>query len=147
MAKNKPSIQFHFNYSFSLKQRLLLKERILWLFKEEGVQLDSLSFVFCSDEELYQLNYRFLHHHTYTDILTFHLSEPTLPIIGEIYISIERIHDNSHQLQLPFHHELTRVIFHGCLHLCGYKDKSKHQKREMTAKEDFYLFHSDTRST
>ena len=139
MANNLPLIQFHLNYPFSLKNRRLLKKHILQLFEHEQKELESLSYIFCSDEQLHKLNHQFLQHDTYTDILTFPLSVSPFPIIGEVYISIERIRDNASHLDLPFLHELIRVMFHGCLHLCGYKDKTSRQKAAMTLKEDFYL--------
>ena len=98
--------------------------------------LDSLNYVFCSDKELLRINKDFLHHNYYTDIITFDLSEPGKGIQGEIYISAERVKDNSLQMGVSFKNELHRVIFHGALHLCGYQDKTTAQRKEIRAMED-----------
>jgi len=110
----------------------------VFIFKQEGSKLDSVNYVFCSDKRLLKINQEFLHHNEYTDIVTFDLSESS-SISAEIYISIERVRDNSASLQTSFTSELHRVIFHGALHLCGYSDKTDAKRRKMRAKEDFYL--------
>ena len=85
-----------------------------------------------------EINRQFLTHDFYTDIITFDLSETDV-IQAEIYISIDRVKDNALQLGVSFKSELHRVIFHGVLHLCGYKDKIKVEKEEMRKKEEFFL--------
>ncbi len=85
-----------------------------------------------------EINKHFLNLNYYTDIITFDLSDPDY-IFAEIYISIDRVKDNAKIFNTSFKSELHRVIFHGVLHLCGYKDKSKPEKEKMRAKEDFYL--------
>lgn len=125
--------------SFSLKQKLFLKTFLPTIFSEEGVEFKSLSYIFCNDDFLLSLNLRYLNHNTLTDILTFTLSETSLPIISEVYISIDRVTENAHLLGLPFNNELYRVMIHGILHLCGYSDHTPEQKNTMRAKEDFYL--------
>jgi probable rRNA maturation factor len=122
----------------SLKKRTKLKFFIEKLFKKEGFKLKSLSFVFCSDEYLLNLNQQFLKHDYYTDIITFDLSTSQKKE-GEIYISIDRIKNNAQKLNISFNNELHRVIFHGALHLCGYKDKSKKDATAMRIAEDKYL--------
>ena len=139
MATNTPVIHFYFNYPFLLKRRRLLKSYLIQLFLTEQISLQSLSIIFCSDEQLLLLNQQYLSHDTLTDILTFRLSEPTLPLMAELYISIERINDNAATFHTSSYQELLRVIFHGCLHLCGYNDKTVRQKASMTVKEDHYL--------
>lgn len=109
------------------------------IFIIEGKQLANLSFVFCTDGFLLNINQRFLNHDYYTDIITFDISENESETIGEIYISIDRVRDNAKQLGQATSKELLRVIFHGALHLCGYKDKSTPQQTIMRNKEDFYL--------
>lgn len=98
-----------------------------------------LSYVFCTDEYLLTINRDFLQHDYYTDIITFELSEPGQPVMGEIYISIDRVRDNAKIHQESFQRELHRVIFHGALHLCGYRDKTKKEQEEMRRKENEYL--------
>lgn len=109
------------------------------LFRKEGKPLSSLVYVFCSDDYLLQINQNFLKHDYYTDIVTFELSDSKERIEGEVYISLDRVKDNAISLIIPFKDELLRVIFHGALHLCGYKDKKEEEIKIMRQKEDFYL--------
>jgi rRNA maturation RNase YbeY len=110
------------------------------LSQQEGKFIDDLSYVFCSDNYLLDMNKRFLNHDYYTDIITFDMGEGSSnQLAGEIYISVDRVQDNASRLDLSFNEELLRVIFHGILHLCGYKDKTKSQELEMRAAEDKYL--------
>ena len=117
-------------------ERTRLKLHIGELFKRKGKDLSALTYVFCSDKYLLSINKEFLHHNDYTDIITFCLSGPVDPIIGEIYISVDRIRENAQFLGLSMNEELHRVIFHGALHLCGYKDKTPNDKKKMTSEED-----------
>ncbi|MBW8686112.1 rRNA maturation RNase YbeY [Chitinophaga rhizophila] len=119
-----------------LKNRNKLKTFIRELFAREGQGLKNLHYVFCSDEYLLQINQEFLRHDTLTDIVTFELGEDPEVIEGEIYISIDRVEENAKKFQVTEEQELHRVIFHGALHLCGYKDKSKEQSAKMRAKEN-----------
>ena len=125
--------------SLSLAGKNALKEFIIRLFKKEKHTLGSVTYVFCSDEYLLQINRDFLQHDYYTDIITFGLSGRGEPIEAEIYISIDRVKDNAANLGVSFTNEVCRVIFHGALHLCGYKDKRKSEIATMRAKEDQYL--------
>ncbi|MCX8470339.1 MAG: rRNA maturation RNase YbeY [Chitinophagaceae bacterium] len=99
----------------------------------------ALQYVFVSDDALLQMNQQFLHHDTFTDIITFDLSESPDKINGEIYISIDRVTENANKFSTAYTAELHRVIFHGALHLCGYKDKTKADKETMRAMEDKWL--------
>ena len=125
--------------SFSLKNKRAIKTGLIHLFNEEAKFLTELSIVFCTDEYLLQLNKLHLNHDYYTDILTFDLGTSLDEISGELYISVERVKDNASQMNIPLINELFRVIIHGCLHLCGYKDKSASQIKIMRQKEDLYL--------
>ena len=109
------------------------------MFASEGIGLDSINFIFSSDKAVYAINKRFLGHDFFTDIVTFSLSANGAPVVADVYISVDRVRDNAMRHGEPFQRELHRVIFHGALHLCGYKDKSKSQIREMRRKEDHYL--------
>jgi probable rRNA maturation factor len=120
----------------TLSERKRLKSFIERLFKKNGKRLDVLTYVFCSDQYLLEINHKFLKHDYYTDILTFNLSTSPEIIEGEIYISIDRIKENAKIQQTTIKEELHRVIFHGALHLCGYNDKTKRTKKEMTSEED-----------
>jgi probable rRNA maturation factor len=139
MIKQPASVSFHFAEKVSLNNRTDLKEFIITIFKREKKKPGELSFVFCSDSYLLEINKQYLKHNFYTDIITFDLSiEPTL-IVGEIYISIDRVKDNAQNFNASFKEELHRVIFHGVLHLCGYKDKTEEEERRMRKMEDKYL--------
>jgi probable rRNA maturation factor len=98
-----------------------------------------LQYVFVSDAALIEMNNQFLQHNTYTDIITFNLSENHKKLIGEIYISVERVAENALKFKTTYEQELHRVIFHGALHLCGYKDKSKKDIAEMRSMEEAWL--------
>ncbi|MCB9282478.1 MAG: rRNA maturation RNase YbeY [Lewinellaceae bacterium] len=104
----------------------------------EGKQLQHISYIFCSDEYLYQLNVDYLQHDTYTDVITFPYSEGE-QVEGDIFISIDRIRENAQTFGAGFDQELLRVMVHGVLHLCGYGDKTEEQEREMRGKENEYL--------
>jgi probable rRNA maturation factor len=133
-------IQFHFETRFpGLKNRTRLKQFIPKLCKKEKRIAGDIAFVFCSDDFLLGINQHYLQHDTYTDIISFDYTESNAPLTGEIYISVDRVRENAFQLGVSSSQELHRVIFHGVLHLCGYKDKLKADKTLMRAKEDFYL--------
>ena len=134
-----PSVSFfNADVKIQLLDKLLLKQFIPSIFLEEGKPLQAIKFIFCSDEYLLSLNKQFLNHDYYTDILTFDLST-NKKIIGEIYISTERVFENSALNQVSFQDELNRVIFHGILHLCSYSDTTENGKADMTIKENEYL--------
>jgi probable rRNA maturation factor len=137
--KQSPLVQFHFLLPVSFTQRTLVKEVIRDLFKKEKTRLDQLQYIFCSDEYLLEINKQHLNHNYYTDIITFDLSETPDAVAGEIYISIDRIKDNAQTYKVTFKQELLRVIFHGALHLCGYKDKTQKDQALMRKAEDKYL--------
>ena len=105
---------------------------------EEG-QLSELSFIFCTDEYLRNINIQYLNHSTYTDIVTFDTSEESGIIQGDVFISVDRVKENAFKLGTEFDTELHRVIIHGVLHLLGYSDKKAVNKRQMREKEDAYL--------
>jgi probable rRNA maturation factor len=133
-------VHFFFNdVKMSLQNRTALKQFIQSLFKKEGRKLQSLNVIFCSDEYLLNINKGFLAHNYYTDIVTFYYSQPSMPIEAELYISIDRVFDNAQLIRESKKTELHRVIFHGCLHLCGYGDKSSQQIKKMREREGYYL--------
>lgn len=133
-------VHFYFKEKIRLEKRRGLKLFLESLFLYESRSLSSLTYIFCSDDFLLSMNKEYLAHDYYTDIISFDLSESrTGPVTGEIYISVDRVKDNAKQLGVSFQQELHRVIFHGALHLCGYKDKTKPQQKEMRSKEDQYL--------
>ncbi|MFZ4798270.1 MAG: rRNA maturation RNase YbeY [Bacteroidia bacterium] len=125
--------------TFLFKNKLRIKKWVLDTIKEEGKNISYISYNFCSDKFILELNISSLDHHYYTDIITFELNEKNQSIEGDIYISIDRVKDNANQLNELFVNELHRVIIHGTLHLCGYKDKSKRDAKIMREKENYYL--------
>ena len=139
MKKPTPLITFHFQTSCTLANRNKLREMIIATFKKYKTPASSLNIVFCSDEFLLDINRNYLKHDYYTDIITFDLAEPGSAVEGEIYISIERVRENSRVEKVSFTHEVHRVIFHGVLHLCGFKDKSAADKTKMTKQENQLL--------
>jgi len=133
-------VQFFFaDKNVTLTDRTRLKHFVANIFKKEKKSASSLTYVFCSDEYLLGINKQFLQHDYYTDIITFDLSSTKGVIEGEVYISIDRVKDNSNQLGTRIKDELHRVIFHGVLHLCGYKDKKPADEKAMRVAEDKYL--------
>ena len=119
---------------------------MLWMqrvAKMHNCQIEQLDFIFCSDDYLLNINQQFLAHDTFTDIITFDYSEPSKStskaIVGEIYISIERVKENAKTFKTSYLNELHRVMIHGVLHLCGFKDKKAAEQVEMRAQEDVAL--------
>ena len=140
MSESSNKIHFHFLSKVSnFKNRESLKIFLEELFYENGFELDALNYIFCSDVYLLSYNKQYLNHSTLTDIITFELNGKDKPILGDIYISTERINENAKKYNSTLVQELHRVIFHGALHLCGYKDKTQEQKELMRNKEDHYL--------
>lgn len=122
-----------------LPNRVALKAFIERNLKKEGVSIETLQYVFCSDKYLLAINKSFLDHDYYTDIISFDLSETKGTLIGEVYISIDRVKDNAKTHQTSYKEELLRVIFHGALHFCGYKDKKPADAKEMRVQENKWL--------
>jgi probable rRNA maturation factor len=108
------------------------------IFKKEKKKLQELNYILCSDDCLLKINQVYLNHNYYTDIITFDLSE-TAGIVGEVYISIDRLKENAKAFNNSCSTELMRLLFHGTLHLCGYKDKTPKEKNQMREKEDYYI--------
>ena len=125
--------------AFQLSKKLLRKKWLKLIAKEENYTIQDLNYIFCSDEYLYNINVEYLNHHTYTDIITFDNSESEKEIEGDIFISIDRVQENSEKLQVPLEDELSRVISHGLFHLMGYKDKKKEEAKKMRNKEKFAI--------
>jgi probable rRNA maturation factor len=134
------AVQLFFLKKTTLLNRTALKRYISLLFKKEGQRLTNLNIIFCSDDYLLEINKNHLQHNYFTDIITFNLTPPNqLKIEAELYISVDRVKDNARQLGQTYKKELHRVIFHGCLHLCGYKDKNSVQIKAMRAAEEKHL--------
>jgi len=117
------------------------RKTIAWIKKvitAEAAEPGELNFIFCSDKYLLSINQQFLNHDTFTDIITFGMSDGD-EIAGEIYISVPRVRENAKAQEVPFKDELDRVIIHGVLHLLGYSDKTPRKKALMRKKEDACL--------
>jgi probable rRNA maturation factor len=124
---------------YTLKNKTVIRTWITETIKAEGYQLDELNFILCSDAYLLRINQDYLQHDDYTDVITFDNSEELKMIVGDIFISVDRIKENAVGFKSTVINELCRVMIHGTLHLLGYKDKKKADKSKMTSKEDFYL--------
>lgn len=141
----KPSIFFfEEKENFKLKNKAKIKKWLIKIADIETKAILSLNYIFCDDDYLLKINIDFLNHDTLTDIITFQNNTDNQPIEGEIYISVDRIQENAILHNTTFENELLRVIAHGALHLCGYKDKTKEQKTTMTAKEEKALLLYET---
>lgn len=129
---------FYEDIQFKLPRPSKVKRWIESSIKKEGFEPGEISYIFCSDSYLLNLNQKYLNHNTFTDIITFDYTEDKL-IAGDIFISIERVFENALKFSTGEELEILRVIVHGCLHLIGYKDKSKTEKNLMREKENRYL--------
>jgi len=135
-----PAIQFfEEDIAYKLKNKTGVRQWVTDTIIAEGYKLKELTYIFCSDAYLLQINLQYLDHDTYTDIVTFDNSANEGVIVGDIFISIDRIRENALKFNVTEITELHRVIIHGVLHLLGYTDKSVSAKKKMTQKEDFYL--------
>ena len=135
-----PKINFFTeDINYTLKQKAKIRLWIIATIKEEGYNLEELNFILCSDDYLLRINQDYLQHNDYTDVITFDNAEGFKMIMGDVFISVDRIKENAKQFKSNMETELCRVMIHGTLHLLGYKDKTKAAKTEMTAKEDYYL--------
>ena len=130
---------FNEDIDFRFKDRNKFKVWLKKVAEKEGFRITDLNYIFCSDQYLHKINLEYLNHDTYTDIITFDNSEDETTIEGDIFVSIERVTDNSDTLNTHFEEEIRRVIVHGLLHLCGYDDHSINDKAEMRRLESDYI--------
>ena len=128
-------IEFNFETDFELKSRMKIQKWISEIIISEGFEEGEVLYIFCDDEYLHKLNVSFLGHDTLTDIISFDYRAGK-QINGEIYISVERVAENSKDFKTNFEDELHRVMIHGILHFCGYKDKTALEEGAMRSKED-----------
>jgi len=124
--------------SFFLKNKLKIRGWIKSIVMGEGKKMGEIAYIFCTDEYLLSLNRQYLRHQTLTDIITFDYSEKSR-VAGDIFISIDRVKENSIKYSRSYNEELARVMAHGVLHLLGYKDKTETDKAAMRVKEEQYL--------
>ncbi|NWJ52725.1 MAG: rRNA maturation RNase YbeY [Bacteroidetes bacterium] len=135
-------IQFHYQeIKVPLKDKKTIREWIVGAITREGKKTGDIDYIFCTDEILLKLNQEYLQHDDYTDVITFDYTDENR-VSGDIFISYERIVENATELNIATEDELKRVMIHGVLHLCGYKDKNPVDKKRMTEKENEHLaFH------
>ena len=131
-------INFNYETDFKLDSEEQISKWITDAIASEEYKLEEINYVFCDDEYLYKLNVEFLKHDTLTDIISFDYSVGKI-IQGDIFISVERVADNAKDFGVSLEKELHRVIIHGVLHYCGYKDKTDDDAKQMREKENYYL--------
>ena len=131
-------VQFFFENIEEITIPSLTKDWLQNLISSENKKLGEINYIFCDDEHLLQVNRDFLQHDYYTDVITFDYVKGKT-ISADIFVSLPRISDNAKSLSKDFNSELLRVLAHGVLHLCGYKDKTEDEIFEMRSKEDYYL--------
>ncbi len=135
-------ISFNYETNFSLDNEEEYTSWISQIIKSENKELGEITYIFCDDEYLYNINMQYLNHDTLTDIISFDYTEGVV-ISGDIFISIERVIENAADFNTNFPSELKRVMAHGLLHYCGYKDKTEEDERLMRKKEEekINMFH------
>ncbi len=126
------------NISFEIKKKPAIISWLSYAIKNENKIPGEISLIFCSDDYLHKLNIKHLNHDTLTDIITFDYCENEI-VHGDLFISIDRVKANAELFLTSLDNELHRVMIHGVMHLCGYKDKTTEDQKVMSAKEDFYL--------
>ena len=135
-------ISFNYETDFELENVAHYEDWISRIIESEGFDEGEINYIFCDDEYLHKINVEYLDHDTLTDIISFDYTVGNL-IQGDIFVSIERVHDNASDFNVSFEEELKRVLSHGVLHYCGYKDKSPKDEALMRSKEDekMQMFH------
>jgi rRNA maturation RNase YbeY len=131
-------ISYEYNYDFSLRNESQISNWIAACADLENHEIGDLNFLFLDDEALHKMNVEFLNHDTLTDVIAFDYTIGKI-LQGEICISLDRVKENAQEFEVDFETELLRVMIHGVLHFCGYKDKTKIERQFMREKEDFYL--------
>ncbi len=131
-------ISFNYETKFELEDKVQISQWISNTITEEDCLEGEINYIFCSDEYLHKINVQFLNHDTLTDIISFDYSVGK-ELHGDIYVSVDRVRENASEFGVEFKDELSRVLIHGILHYCGYKDKSEKEAGLMRSKEDYYL--------
>ena len=131
-------ISFNYENDFKINNEARLTNWILTVIESEGFRLEEINYIFCDDDYLHKINVEFLNHDTLTDIISFDYTVGKI-LQGDIYISTERVKENAMDFNETFQQELYRVMVHGVLHYCGYKDKTNEEAEVMREKENHYL--------
>ena len=135
-------ISFNYETDFKLENEVQYEEWISRIIESEGFDEGEINYIFCDDDYLHKINVEYLDHDTLTDIISFDYTVGNL-IQGDIFVSVERVQDNAKDFNVSFEEELKRVLSHGVLHYCGYKDKSLEDEAVMRSKEEekMQMFH------
>ncbi|MDP5096079.1 MAG: rRNA maturation RNase YbeY [Flavobacterium sp.] len=135
-------ISFNYETDFELDNQSQYEDWISRIIESEGFDEGEINYIFCDDEYLHKINVEYLDHDTLTDIISFDYTVGNL-IQGDIFVSVERVKDNANDFNVSFEEELKRVLSHGVLHYCGYKDKSPKDEALMRSKEEekMQMFH------
>ncbi len=135
-------IDFNYECDFKLGNENLFSSWLSAVIKSENKKEGEINYIFCDDEYLHKINMEYLNHDTLTDIISFDYCVGN-ELNGDIFVSIERVEDNAKDFGVPFDEELKRVMAHGVLHYCGYKDKDEKSEKIMRSKEDekIKMFH------
>ena len=135
-------ISFNYETDFELENEAQYEDWISRIIESEGFDEGEINYIFCDDEYLHKINVEYLNHDTLTDIISFDYTVGNL-IQGDIFVSVERVKDNANDFNVSFEEELKRVLSHGVLHYCGYKDKSPKDEALMRSKEEekMQMFH------
>lgn len=131
-------ITFNYETNFKLKNQDQVIDWVIKVINTEFHKIGEINYIFCNDDYLVEINVKYLNHNTLTDIISFDYSL-NKEISGDIFISIDRVKENALLYKVSIKNELHRVMIHGILHFCGYKDKTKEEKVLMRRKEDYYL--------
>ncbi|WP_417201029.1 rRNA maturation RNase YbeY [Bizionia sp.] len=131
-------ISFNYENNFKIDNIQILQTWIEGVIVSEKFELGEINYIFCNDDYLHNLNVEYLNHDTLTDVISFDYTVGNV-IQGDIYISTERVADNAQDFKATFSDELHRVMVHGVLHYCGYKDKSEAESEAMRSMENHYL--------
>ena len=135
-------ISFNYETDFELENEAQYEDWISRIIESEGFDEGEINYIFCDDEYLHKINVEYLDHDTLTDIISFDYTVGNL-IQGDIFVSVERVQDNANDFNVSFEEELKRVLSHGVLHYCGYKDKSPEDEALMRSEEEekMQMFH------
>ena len=135
-------ISFNYETQFVLENESAFEDWISRIIASEGFEEGEINYIFCDDDYLHKINLEYLNHDTLTDIISFDYTVGNL-LQGDIFVSVERVIDNAKDFKVSFDEEIKRVLSHGVLHYCGYKDKSPEQEAIMRNKEDekIKMFH------
>ena len=131
-------INYNYETSFKLSDEKEISDWISVVIDSENCRLGEISYIFCDDDYLLEINQQYLDHDTLTDIISFDYSVGK-ELHGDVFISVDRVKENAENFEVAFEEEMSRVMIHGVLHYCGYKDKTETEKSAMRGKEDFYI--------